>query len=98
MPIGEGDEDWPEILKALDEVGYHGWATSEVAGGGEMELREIAERMNRVLGLSSRVARRFESAHHSNRRTTGFASPRKAGSRIALHWQSQRHASWSPSM
>jgi hexulose-6-phosphate isomerase len=52
VPIGEGDEDWPEILKALDDVGYHGWATSEVAGGGEKELRDIAERMNRVLGLA----------------------------------------------
>jgi len=51
VPIGEGDEDWPEVLKALDEIGYHGWATSEVAGGGEKELREIAERMNKVLGL-----------------------------------------------
>ncbi len=52
VAIGEGDEDWPAVLKALDEVGYHGWATSEVAGGGEAQLREIAERMNRVLGLS----------------------------------------------
>ena len=52
VPIGEGDEDWPEILKALDEIGYHGWATSEVSGGGERELAEIAERMNKVLGLS----------------------------------------------
>ncbi len=52
VPIGEGDEDWPEILKALDEIGYSGWATSEVSGGGQKELMEIAERMNRVLGLS----------------------------------------------
>jgi len=52
VAIGDGDEDWPEVLKALDEVGYHGWATSEVAGGGEKELRDIAQRMNRVLGLS----------------------------------------------
>jgi hexulose-6-phosphate isomerase len=52
VAIGEGDEDWPEVLKALDDVGYHGWATSEVAGGGEAELRDIAQRMNRVLGLS----------------------------------------------
>ena len=52
VAIGEGDEDWPEVLKALDEIGYHGWATSEVAGGGEAELRDIAQRMNRVLGLS----------------------------------------------
>jgi hexulose-6-phosphate isomerase len=52
VAIGEGDENWPEILRALDDVEYHGWATSEVAGGGEKELREIAERMNRVLELS----------------------------------------------
>jgi hexulose-6-phosphate isomerase len=52
VAIGDGDENWPEVLKALAEVGYSGWATSEVAGGGEKELREIAERMNRVLGLA----------------------------------------------
>ena len=51
VEIGEGDEDWPEILKALDEIGYHGWATSEVGGGGEKELRTIAAQMNKVLGL-----------------------------------------------
>lgn len=49
--IGEGSEDWPEVLKALGEVGYDGWATAEV-GGGEKVLRDIAERMNKVLGLS----------------------------------------------
>jgi L-ribulose-5-phosphate 3-epimerase len=52
VDIGEGDENWPEVLKALDEVGYRGWATSEVAGGGEKELKDIAERMNKVLGLA----------------------------------------------
>ena len=52
VPIGEGDEDWPEVLKALDEVGYHGWATAEVAGGGEKELRDVANRMNHILGLN----------------------------------------------
>jgi hexulose-6-phosphate isomerase len=52
VAIGDGDENWPEVLKALAEVGYNGWATSEVAGGGEKELRDVAERMNRVLGLA----------------------------------------------
>ncbi len=32
VPIGEGDEDWPEVLKALDDVGYHGWAISRCSG------------------------------------------------------------------
>ncbi len=50
VPIGEGDEDWPDILQALVEVGYHGWATAEVAGGGPKELKDVAERMNKILG------------------------------------------------
>jgi hexulose-6-phosphate isomerase len=52
VAIGEGDEDWPDILKALAEVGYNGWATAEVAGGGPKELKDVAERMNKCLGLS----------------------------------------------
>lgn len=49
-PIGEGDENWPEVLKALADVGYDGWATSEVAGGGEPELTDIYHRMAKALG------------------------------------------------
>ncbi len=52
VAIGEGDENWPEVLEALDEIEYHGWATAEVSGGGREVLQDIAERMNRVLGLS----------------------------------------------
>lgn len=51
VPIGEGDEDWPDILKALAEVGYNGWATAEVAGGGPKQLKDVADRMNKCLGL-----------------------------------------------
>ncbi len=51
VAIGAGDENWPEVLKALDEIGYEGWATAEVGGGGRDVLQDIAERMNRVLGL-----------------------------------------------
>jgi hexulose-6-phosphate isomerase len=49
--IGEGDEDWPEVLKALAEVGYNGWATAEVGGGGEDHLKKISAAMDKVLGL-----------------------------------------------
>ncbi len=51
VPIGEGDEDWPDVLKALAEIGYNGWATAEVKGGGPKELKDVAERMNKVLEL-----------------------------------------------
>jgi L-ribulose-5-phosphate 3-epimerase len=51
VDIGEGDEDWPEVLKALAEIGYDGWATAEVGGGGEEHLKKISAKMDKVLGL-----------------------------------------------
>ncbi len=49
--IGDGDVNWPEVRKALREIGFTGWCTAEVRGGDHERLAEIAERMNRVLGL-----------------------------------------------
>ena len=50
--IGEGDEDWPEMLKALAEVGYDGWATAEVSGGDEEAgSADVLARMDRILAL-----------------------------------------------
>ena len=51
VAIGEGDENWPEILKALAEVGYNGWATAEVGSGGEEWLKKVSAQMDKVLGL-----------------------------------------------
>jgi hexulose-6-phosphate isomerase len=51
VAIGEGSEDWPAILKALADVGYNGWATAEVGGGGEEHLKKISAQMDKVLGL-----------------------------------------------
>jgi hexulose-6-phosphate isomerase len=53
VPIGEGDENWPEVLKALDEVGYHSWATAEVPADSVEQIKDISERMDRVLGLKA---------------------------------------------
>jgi len=44
----EGDCDWPAVMKALDKIGYSGWASAEVGGGGEERLRDIADRMDRI--------------------------------------------------
>jgi len=48
----DGDVDWPEVRKALKEIGYVGWATAEVRGGDQKRLTEVASRMDRALGLS----------------------------------------------
>lgn len=53
VEIGEGDCDWPAVRKALADIGYtSGWATAEVPGGDRRRLAEIAERMDKVLGLN----------------------------------------------
>ena len=49
--IGEGDEDWPEVLKACADVGYAGWATAEVRGGPKARLEDISARMDKILEL-----------------------------------------------
>jgi len=51
VDIGEGTEDWPEVLKALSEIKYTGWATAEVGGGDEKFLKGVADKMDKVLGL-----------------------------------------------
>jgi hexulose-6-phosphate isomerase len=49
--IGDGDVNWPEVRKALAEIGFTGWCTAEVSGGKRDRLADIASRMNRVLAL-----------------------------------------------
>ncbi|HUR57382.1 MAG TPA: sugar phosphate isomerase/epimerase family protein [Opitutaceae bacterium] len=50
----EGDNDWPAIMKALDEVGYRGWAIVEPAyrpPGMEAaaRLKVISEKLDRII-------------------------------------------------
>ena len=47
--IGDGDVNWPEVRKALGEIGFTGWCTAEVKGGGEERLRDVKARMDRAL-------------------------------------------------
>ena len=49
--LGEGDIDWKAVMAALDAVGYHTWMCAEVPGGGPDELKDIARRMDRILGM-----------------------------------------------
>jgi hexulose-6-phosphate isomerase len=49
VPLREGEINWPEIYKALAEIGYRGTATVEVRGGNEAELREISKRVDLIL-------------------------------------------------
>jgi hexulose-6-phosphate isomerase len=48
-PIGEGDIDWPEVRRALHEINYAGYVTTEVSGGDAAILKEISARVDRFL-------------------------------------------------
>jgi hexulose-6-phosphate isomerase len=52
VEIGEGDCGWERVREALDDIGFSGWATAEVPGGGRERLQDIARRMDRVLALA----------------------------------------------
>src|SRR5438128_6427568 len=45
--IGDGDIDWREVHLALDEVGYRGYVTTEVAAGDAAYLKDLAGRVDR---------------------------------------------------
>lgn len=47
VALGDGDNDWPAILRAPDGIGYDGWGIAEVGGGDATRLWEVSARMDR---------------------------------------------------
>ena len=46
--LGEGDVDWPEVRKALAEVKYEGWVTTEISGGDAAYLKDVVARLDEI--------------------------------------------------
>src|SRR5580765_7310283 len=52
VPLLEGDDDWPAVMKALDDVGYAGWAMTEQGGGDTPAgLADLSTRLGKILSL-----------------------------------------------
>jgi len=50
--LGEGDIDWAAVRAAFADVGYTGYVTTELEGGDEAYLRDVGQRVDRlVLGM-----------------------------------------------
>ncbi len=49
--IGKGDLPWGDVRKALDEIGFAGWATAEVGGGDVKRLSVVCQQMQEAFGL-----------------------------------------------
>ena len=47
----DGHVDWAEVRMALKQIGFSGWATAEVGGGDAARMKQVAERMDKALGL-----------------------------------------------
>jgi len=48
-PLLEGSIDWKEVRAALAEIKYDGWMTAELPAGDEKYLKEVSERMTRII-------------------------------------------------
>ena len=45
----KGDNNWPAIMKALDDIGFNGWGIAEQGGGGSPEgLRKLSTEMDTI--------------------------------------------------
>jgi hexulose-6-phosphate isomerase len=52
VELTEGSNNWPAIMKALDDVGYQGWAISEQPGGiNPNGLSKLTERMDKIFAM-----------------------------------------------
>jgi L-ribulose-5-phosphate 3-epimerase len=47
--IGEGDIDWPEVRRALQEIEYAGYVTTELPAGDVAYLKDVSSRVDRFL-------------------------------------------------
>jgi L-ribulose-5-phosphate 3-epimerase len=47
--LGEGDIDWLEVRRALDEIKYSGFVTTELNGGDATYLKDVSARVDRFL-------------------------------------------------
>lgn len=45
----EGDVNWAEVRKAFDEIGYQGYLTTELKGGDEAYLTDLAGRIDKII-------------------------------------------------
>ena len=55
--LGEGDIDWVEVRKALHDIGYDGYVTTEISGGDKAYLTDVVARIDKFLAGQPPVAR-----------------------------------------
>ncbi|MCS6860201.1 MAG: sugar phosphate isomerase/epimerase [Abditibacteriales bacterium] len=49
VALREGDVNWKEVRRALDEIGYADFLTTELPGGDEAYLRDVSARVDKII-------------------------------------------------
>ncbi len=49
----DGDVNWPQVRKALDEIGYRGYLTPELSGGDEAYLTDLSKRVDKIIAMKA---------------------------------------------
>jgi L-ribulose-5-phosphate 3-epimerase len=45
----KGDDNWPAVMAALDDIGYHGWGIAEQGGGNSLAgLKKLSSEMDQI--------------------------------------------------
>ncbi len=47
----DGDVNWPQVRRALDQIGYDGFLTPELRGGDQDYLTDLAGRIDRIVAM-----------------------------------------------
>ncbi len=47
----DGDVNWPQVRKALDEIGYRGYLTPELDPGDEAYLTDLVQRIDKIIAM-----------------------------------------------
>ena len=48
VPLREGSIEWPEVRKAIADIGYNGYLTVELSGGDAAYLQEVSRRVDKI--------------------------------------------------
>ena len=49
----DGDVNWPQVRKALEEIGYQGYLTPELSRGDEAYLTDLVQRIDKIIAMKT---------------------------------------------
>ena len=85
--IGEGDIDWPEVRRALGEIGYSGYVTTEIQGGDLAYLKDVSARVDRFIAGEKPFTGPFSRNREMSSRKSAGGSATSSSGRPSSGWR-----------